>query len=877
MSLSADSLFLKTKIALPVLKNNLVKRKRLLQVLQENTNGRLTLIHAPAGYGKTTLMAEWVRSSGQASAWISLDERDNDPARFWRYVVYALAMAYSDPPDRKLMQLAGSVPDLSPEVFLDSLINALTEQNKPVVLVMDDFHLITDKTVHEGLAYFLQYLPEQIHLLISTRTKLPFPTIKWTAKAQLTEISMTELQFNEVEAALYYQEVMKLPSELTFQAKQQLERLGRQTEGWITGMQLASLALRYETRLQQPDYDFPENLRQVSDYLFHEVFSKLPDSICSFLLSTSILPRMDAAICMRITGQPGSRQLLQTVQQMNLFLVPLDEQGRWFRYHHLFARFLQDRLVHENPEGAVQLRLKAAQAFADLGLMDEAIDQALAGGAYVLAETYLEQHFPAALELGELVTLLGWMERIPEERKTSLELALYHAFVLVLTGELRQAGDLLEQLERTCRKLEDPSRREELLSGVLFVRSNLMFMDGDLQKWLSFSESIMELLVPQNPLYFGFDYNRREPLVRKTSMGMKGMLSKTTETVGIRFTGVLEARGWHDSLINLYVKQALCEGYYEWNRLAECRSLLRAIGSTRPGSRTLGLLVPLRMIEARLYAAEGMPEPAQHMLEEAVAEAVSLSGTAWLPFLQAQRARLYLQQNKLAEAKQAVSLLGISAKDKPVYSLEFQYLTLVRLLGKQRKEREALRLLELLKPQAEREQQLASLVEISALQALLEFKSGYANKAVDHLQQSLLLGGPYGYMRTFLDEGEDMLRLLQFYLQRSAGEEPKPQAGSGQSAAIQHAELLIGLFLVSEAENEAKKPALLEPLNRSEMDLLIMLCQGASNKQIAKALALSEGTVRVYLSRVYGKLNVSSRTQALIAAQELRLLDGYAP
>ncbi|ANS74173.1 hypothetical protein AWM70_05910 [Paenibacillus yonginensis] len=261
---------------------------------------------------------------------------------------------------------------------------------------------------------------------------------------------------------------------------------------------------------------------------------------------------------MRITGQPGSRQLLETVQQMNLFLVPLDEQGRWFRYHHLFARFLQDRLVHENPEGAVQLRLKAARAFADHGLMDEAIDQALAGRAYVLAEKYLEQHFPAALELGELSTLLGCMERIPEEHKTSLELALYHAFVLVLTEGLRQAGDLLEQLERTCRKLEEPSRREELLSGVLFVRSNLMFMDGDLQKWLSFSESIIEHLVPRNPLYFGFDYNRREPLVRKTSMGMKGMLSKTTETVGTRFTGVLEARGWHDSLINLLV----------WNGLA---------------------------------------------------------------------------------------------------------------------------------------------------------------------------------------------------------------------------------------------------------------------------------------------------------------------
>ncbi|MGZ7443078.1 LuxR C-terminal-related transcriptional regulator [Paenibacillus sp. TH7-28] len=875
---SAEPPMLRTKITPPALRGNLIPRDRLTAAIEAGTSGRLTVVRAPAGFGKTTLLAQWAHASEHLCAWVALDERDNDPVRFWRYIAGSIASAVSGRQGARIRRLAASMPGLSRDAFLDALLNELFELPKALTLALDDLHAITDQGIHDGLSYFIEYLPPGVHVLTATRTELPFSAIKWKAQGQSAEIAIPELQFTSEEAERYFRQAAGSASTLRELSLEQIQRLAERTEGWIAGMQLFALSLNSRPEGTNFPADFRDNPRHIADYLFHEVVSRLPEGIYPFLLKTSILSRLDAAVCDAVTKQGGSREKLEALQQLNLFIVPLSGSQTWFRYHHLFARFLQEQLRRNDPAEWSGLHRRAAEYFAGQGDMDEAIDHAVSAEDFSLAAAYLERHVKAVMERGEFRTLLRWFGCFPGEDSLPLELALVYAFVRALTGDLPGAERMLGRIEQACGGVEVSEARGKLQSGILFVRSNLVFLSGDFGKWLASGRGILEGRLPDNPLYYNFDYNKQEPLVRRTPMGLNGVLSKDTEAIGLLFTGMLDARGWKDSLINLYVKQSLCEGYYEWNRLEESRRLLAEVGQAIAGRNIAGLLIPNRIMAVRLYAAEGKFELAHVTIDEAADGLDPPQRELWLPVLRALRCRVFLQEGKLAEVKKELARLDISAKDKPTYNKEFQYISLVRLLARQRKEEEALRLLELLKPQAERERQLSGIVEITLLQALAEFKLGRRTNSLSRLHETLALGEQNGYIRSFLDEGPEMLRLLKAYRSSRSGhqdEEGTPEGGGGGLVSDGYIEALICRFPDGDAAADSRKPgaSLVEPPSRSELELLELLRQGAANKQIAQTLGLSEGTVRVYLSRLYGKLNVSSRTQALAAAQELRLLE----
>lgn len=852
-----------SKISLPGRRSTTIVRDQLLRALDQSSSGKLTVVQAPAGYGKTSLLADWGSTVNSSVCWLSLDAADNDGSRYWRYFTLAIARSMDEESSARLYRLADAMSSISRLAYIDALLHELSNALEPLLCIVDDFHVIASEQLHEQMAYFIEYMPDRLHLAIASRQPLPFPTMKLKLRGEAMELNVTDLRFTLEESEQLLREADQGAG-----APPSFDRLAlllERTEGWITGILLIQLLIRSGQSLDTALRSFRGHERHVSDYLFQEAVASLPASLRSFLLQTSVLTSFDEAICNELTGRDDAADMLNRIHEHNLFLLPLDESARRYRYHRLFAEYWADSYLREQPDSWRRTHLRASELLAERGMLREAIEHAARAGDYKAMERLLGRHIPDVLRQGELTTLLGWFGVFPSDYPLSQELSLLHAFVLVLTSQPVPAENLLQKLELVLERSDgsDPERDSGLRSGILFVRSNLVFTSGEYEKWLAFSKGILNQLVPENPTFYNFNYNLKEPMVRKTVMGMNGVLSPQTETIAGLFSGTMDSHGWDRSLINLYVKQSLAEGYYEWNRLDDSLKVLRDIEQAVESRGVPGLLIPHRLTEASVHTATGDAAQAKLLIDDALRFASGLVDDQWRAVVYAYKIRHELQTNQLAQAKISAKQLTVSAKSVPTFAQEYEYLTLARLLGRQRKEKEALRLLELLKPQARREGQLASLAEHALLQALFEYRIGNRSVAWGCLQESLAIGAANGYVRTFADEGEEAGELLQRYRNRD-----------GESDSINTASYLDMLIEACPVKSVSvkKNQAGPESLTSSELELLRQLRLGASNKQISASLHLSEGTVKVYLSNLYGKLGVSSRTQALLAAQERGLL-----
>jgi len=864
MTRLTESVLLYSKTHPPVARKSLVERSRLIERLEQGIRGRLTLVSAPAGFGKTTLLGQWLGSTGRDVSWVSLEETDSDPGRFWRYAAEALSPHVAPAGRQEYEQLVRTFPSVSTSTFLDAFINQLRFLSRPTVLVLDDYHAITESRVHESVAYFIEHKPFGLHLVLSSRAEPPFSVARWIARDELALIDASQLLFTAEESASF---CLEASSDLE---PRHVRKLHERTEGWITGLQLASISLREASDRDMFIERFKGHHRHVADYLFHEVVSGLPADLRHFLYATSALRRLDAKSCDAVTGRSDGKSMLERLKARNLFLVPLDDYDVWFRYHHLFADFLRNRIKETDPSLWRSANLAAGRSFASRGLLDEAIDCALAAEDYELAESYLTRHAPSVLKRGEFPTLLRWFDGFPPETELSAEMALLRAFLYVVTGQREPAVRSLETLEAQARSMDAGEARQQLQSGLLFVKSNLLFMFGEFEQWFSFSEGILDELLPHNPWFFNFNYNLSEPFARRTAFGLKGVLSGQTEQIGRLFVGALERHGWGDSLISLYVLQSLAEGFYEWDRFEESAELLRTIERASRHNFVPGLFVPCRITQANLYWSAGQRDLAHETLDEATVFVADQADEIWTGYLASARARLFLREGSPNLAKKEVSKLRIGPKDRPAYHREYDYLTLCRLLSAQGKEREALRLLELMKPQAAREGSLMGLAEIGLLQADLLDRMGQRTQAMKALQEALTIGQANGYYWTFLEGEERTEKLLRKYLAFRGHEERSAE----ETVLEEYVNGLLSRFSDKAREEvaAAAQPGLVEPLTRTEIRLLDLIRQGESNKRIAEKMSLSEGSVKVYSSRIYGKLGVSSRTQAVIAAQRLGLL-----
>jgi LuxR family maltose regulon positive regulatory protein len=896
------ALLLETKLHIPKPRRGLVTRPRLIERLGRVGESALTLLSAPAGFGKTTLLAEWLAAApaeGRSVAWLSLDERDNDPALFWRYVVAALRTAVPAVGAGALSLL--QTPQSSMDAVLATLLNELDAVPGDVVLVLDDYHLIEDREVNDGIAFLLEHLPSQVHLLIATRADPAMPMARLRGRGELLEVRAADLRFTREEAAAYLNDVMGL--ELGTSDVGTLE--GR-TEGWIAALQLAALSLRGRDDAAAFIAGFAGDDRYVVDYLAEEVLQRQSDEVRSFLLQTSILGRLNGSLCEAVTGQDGGNARLQTLDRDNLFLIPLDDGRRWYRYHHLFADVLQAHLRDEQPESLADLHGRASDWYERNGQRSEAIDHALAAADHERVADLAELALPALARGRQEATLRRWMEALPVELfATRPVLSVGYAGALMSTGEVEGVEARLRDAERWLvprravsddMVVVDSEGFRRLPAGIAMYRAGQALIQGDLAACMTHARRALDLAdADDHPgrggpaALLGLAYWTSGDLEQAYRWYAEGMASldkagyrsdviggavtladiriaqgRLREAMSIFQRGLQQAEQAEPALrgaADMHVGMSAL--FRERNDLeAARRHLLRSqeLGEhaglpKNPYRRRLGM--------AQLRQLDGDLDGALDLLDEAE----RFYNSDFSPDVQpvsAVRARMRIAQGRLENALDWVRERGLSADDEVGYVREFEHVTLARVLlathreqGGQAPLQEAARLLDRLRGAAEDGGRIGSLIEILILQSLTSQSLGRLTAALTPLRRALELAEPESYVRAFVDEGLPMAALLE--------------AIAKEGHASSYVRRLLAAFEGDVVEPPAPQP-LIDPLSARELDVLRLLGGDLDGPAIARELFVSLNTVRTHTKNIYAKLGVTNRRAAVRTAQQLDLL-----
>jgi LuxR family maltose regulon positive regulatory protein len=483
---------LTTKISVPPARLNMVTRPRLTQLMNSAVRGTLTLIVAPAGWGKTTLLSAWhsdVSRSAWPLAWVSLDAGDNDPIRFWTYVISALNTLHAGVGETPLALIyASSSPPI--EDVLTSLLNALIQFTTEIVLVLDDYHLIEAEPIHDALTYLVEHLPPKVHLVIASRSDPLLPLARLRARSALTELRAASLRFTAEETASFLTEVMGLSL-----SSEQVAALEARTEGWIAGLHLAALSMQGRDDVAGFIAAFTGSHRYVVDYLVEEVLSRQPEVVQDFLLQTCLLDRLSGRLCDAVRGREDSQLLLEHVERSNLFLVALDEERRWYRYHHLFAEVSRNRLQQQQPLMVPELHRQASRWYEQHKLFDEAVTHALAIPDVEHAARLIEQYAQFTNFPSQFQALLGWLNRLPNALvRTQPSLCLMHAITLMLTHQPEKASARLQDAEQCLQEHMPAEQRRTILGQVAAFRSQLARLVGDYERCIPLAQQALKLL-----------------------------------------------------------------------------------------------------------------------------------------------------------------------------------------------------------------------------------------------------------------------------------------------------------------------------------------------------------------------------------------------
>ncbi len=903
---------LATKMHVPGTRPGFVARPRLMAGLEEGLARELILVCAPAGSGKTAMLADWARRSQRPTAWLSLDAADDDPARFWLHVAAALDGARPGIAER-VGPLLGPPAPSSFEGLVTVLINELAglPGAEEVLLILDDYHLIGSEPLHASLRFLLEHQPTGLHLVLASRADPPLALARLRARGQLAELRAAELQFTAEEAAALLREAAGpgLPDAA-------VAALAARTEGWVAGLQLAGLSLRAQPDVAGFVAAFSGSHRYVLDYLAEEVLERQPGQVRAFLLETSVLDRLSGPLCDAVTGRTDGQAMLEQVERAGLFLVPLDEVRGWWRYHQLFADLLRARLQQEQPARMVQLHRNAAAWSQEHGLADDAVRHAVAAGDVDWAAQLIEQHADSLIYLwGEGPTMQRWLSALPDGLAGSRpHLLLTQARLALLSGHVEAAEGLLGAAERAFGDAAgapgEPSagKAASLLAnvpvGIVLYRAYLAALRGHAQdatalasralaeldedEWMlaSIGRAILamaewlrgKLPEAERALWSSIAQLRAADqgfLTARLCHGLgqvqraQGRLDAALATyqqtleitarpgrpalpgAGAAFVGLAEVAYQRDEL-----DMAL---RYVTEGIALCRQLVY----TQPLATGLATLAWIRQ-------ANGDPARALDAIGEAERVAPGRAVNGLLNPVPAERGRLLLAQGDLAATARWTRERDLSPGDEPGYAREPEYLVLARLMLAQDLPGQALQLLERLHAAAVAQGRTGSVIELCALQALALAASGGEASAVAALAESLTLACPQGYVRVFADEGAPMAALLGRLVaaQRAGhaaargvpldclarvlraldGQHAAPGSGPGTAAAV---------------------PGMVDPLTARELEVLGSLAAGRPNQAIAEQLVVSLDTVKKHVSHVLGKLGAANRSEAVARARHL--------
>jgi len=873
--------------------------------------GALTLIVAPAGWGKTTLLGAWHTEASRGAwplAWVSLDVSDNDPTRFWTYVIAALNTVHPGVGETSLALLySSSLPPI--EVVLTSLLNALTQLQAEIVLVLDDYHLIEAQPIHVALTYLVEHLPPNVHLVIASRSEPLLPLARLRARGALTELRAANLRFTAEETTAFLTDVMGLPL-----SAEQVAALLTRTEGWIAGLHLAALSLQGRDDVAGFIATFTGSHRYVVDYLIEEVLLRQPEEVQGFLIQTCILDRLSGPLCDAVRERDDSQARLAQVERSNLFLVSLDEERQWYRYHHLFAEVLRSHLRQTQPSLVPELHRRASRWYEQHKLFDEAVTHALTIPDVEHAARLIEQYAQFTNFPSQFQALLGWLNRLPDALvRTQPSLCLMHAITLMLTHQLEKSSARLQDAERCLQETIPAEQRRTILGQVAAFRSQLARLVGDYERCVPLAHQALELLPETKEMSLTLMLHASalgtaanaylvdgdmtpvaERFVETTVASVRalGNLPTTMRSISnlarlqllqgrlrqaaVTIEQAAQLASEHGGL------QALINGadYYfvlgdvwrEWNRLDRSEQhLVQGMGLVKETATADAEMITRGYLAlARLQQARGESNQALATLD-AFTQVADQRGFAptLLAHGAAVRAQVELGQGNLVAAIHWAETHGLSEVSDLSYPREQEYLTLVRVRIAQAREHptgpflsQALALLERLLEDAEPKARMSSVIEILILRALALHTLGDSTGALTVLGRALALAEPQGYIRLFLEEGAPMTVLLrQAYTQKIMPE----YTAALLEASGEHGTMIPLLHTTQQSP-------LIEPLTRRERAVLGLLVDGASNREIAERLVLSVNTVKKHVFNICSKLNVQSRAQVVARARTLNLL-----
>jgi LuxR family maltose regulon positive regulatory protein len=884
-----ETTLLQTKLFVPPARAERVSRPRLAERLDAGSRGKLTLVSAPAGFGKTTLVGEWVGQLDRPVAWLSLDESDNDPTRFLTYFVAALQTVQADIGKGALSALQSPQPP-PVEAVLTGLINEISAIPNRIVFVLDDYHLVNAQSIHDALAFLLRRLPPQLHLIITTREDPPLQLARLRARGQLIELRATDLCFTSSEAVEFLNRVMGLDL-----SPQDVAALETRTEGWIAGLQLAAVSMQGRTDTSSFIESFTGSHRHVLDYLVEEVLEQQSESVQTFLLQTSILDRLTGPLCDAVrfgeaetrTGQDTGQAILEYLDQANLFVVPLDNERRWYRYHHLFADLLRQQMRQIDPEQVPNLHNLASAWYEAKGMLVDAFYHATAAGDIERAARLIEgEKLP--VHLRSVVTpILAWLESLP---KTMLDaypsLWVERARMLLALGQTAAVEENLQAAEASLAAAtylpEDEWDEEsrDLLGQMASLRATVAFSQHRADDILIQSRRALQYLHSNNLYYrastsykMGYAYQlqgdraaAKQAYVEALSTSQKSgsiliqlLASGAVGEMEAAATQLFQAAETFQNVLNLFADQplpiasashlGLARIFYEWNELDKAQKHgEQALELARQYESNVDVPISCQVILVRIMLARGDTTGALKLLAQADRVVREKNFVLRVPEVTAAWVEAFLRQGDIAAAVELTRTCDVPLSEARVYLAQGDAPAVLAILGPLREQMEA-------------KNWIDEQLKVMALQAVAYQVSGDNALAFHVLREVLSLAEPGGYIRTFVDEGPPMGQLLYEALSRGI--------------APDYVQRLLSAFPIAEPEpvpSSAANDELIEPLSERELEVVHLIAEGLTNPEIAARLFLSPHTVKAHARNIYGKLNVHNRTQAVARARALGIL-----
>jgi LuxR family maltose regulon positive regulatory protein len=872
---------LTTKLHIPPLRSKHVLRPRLIERLNDGAQRKLTLVSAPAGFGKTTLVSEWIAQSERLTAWLSLDEDDNDPARFMSYLIAALQRIQPEIGQGVFPMLQTPRPPI--EAALTTLLNEIDKISDPFTLVLDDYHVITAQAIDQALTFLLEHSPPQMGMVIVTREDPSLPLHKLRAQDQLTELRAADLRFTRAEAAIFLARVMGLKL-----SAEDIAALEARTEGWIVGLQLAAISMQGVPDKTVFIQSFAGSHHYILDYLLEEVLHKQPERVQHFLLHTSILNRMCGSLCDALLDAPApsGQKTLETLEQANLFIIPLDNERRWYRYHHLFADLLRQRLPHSIAASAQyansrinELHIRASQWYEDDGLDIEAFHHAAAANDIERAERLMDgRGIPLHLR-GAVTAILDWLATLPTTvMNAKPSLWWRYGAMLLVVGQTTGVEEKLDAAEAALQAQGAEADNRLLIGRIAVARAVLALTRYQAETMITQSRRALEYLPHDNlplranaywTLGVAYLYQKDRAAARQSlteaislSQAAGDVFTTILATIGLgnvqeadnqlhqaaeTFQQVLQLAGDQPLQIIYDAHLGLARVLYEWNDLDAAQKYgEQSLQLARQYDKVIDRFIVCEVFLARLKLARGDVAEAAATLAQTYHTARQKNFVHRIPEVAAAQAPVLLRQGRHAEALHLAQTHALPLSEALVYLAQGDAST-------------ALALLDGLRQQAEARGWADERLNIMTLQAVAQHMQGERDKALERLDEALALAEPEGFIRLFVDKGPPMAHLLA----ETAAQGMRPDY-VGKLMAAFDAEPKTGESISS--------PSLSEPLSQRELEVLRLIEQGLSNSEISERLFLALDTVKGHNRRIFEKLGVQRRTEAVAQARKLGLL-----